>query len=137
MNHSLCHLCHNLPATGNTVVVFLLPPSLHPFIPSPLHHFTTTITVNDNLPFLPPSSPPSDTRQELLQQIVDAERRLEALCVDEGWKQDPATSPHLHQPCQERMQRQQAEADARIQKNLDLIRKLMDDKKRLTEEVRI
>ena len=53
----------------------------------------------------------------------------------EGWKQDPSTSPDLHRGCEERMQRQRAEADGRIQKNLELIRKLMDDKRRLTEEV--
>ncbi|XP_063885184.1 centrosomal protein of 131 kDa-like isoform X2 [Scylla paramamosain] len=74
------------------------------------------------------------SREELLRQIAEAERQLEALCVAEGWKRDPSTSPDLHRGCEEQMQRQQAEADGRIQKNLELIRKLMDDKRRLTGE---
>ncbi|XP_050713551.1 centrosomal protein of 131 kDa-like isoform X2 [Eriocheir sinensis] len=75
-----------------------------------------------------------DRRDELLRQLMEAERQLEGICVSEGCKQDPATSPHLHQACEGRLRRLRAETDARIQKNLDLIRKLMDDKKRLTEE---
>ncbi|XP_050714127.1 centrosomal protein of 131 kDa-like [Eriocheir sinensis] len=75
-----------------------------------------------------------DRRDDLLRQLMEAERQLEGICVSEGCKQDPATSPHLHQACEERLRRLRAETDARIQKNLDLIRKLMDDKKRLTEE---
>ncbi|XP_045124215.1 uncharacterized protein LOC123512080 isoform X2 [Portunus trituberculatus] len=76
----------------------------------------------------------SGSREELLRQIAEAEQQLEALCVTEGWKRDPSASPELHRGCEERLQRQRAEADGRIQKNLELIRKLMDDKRRLTEE---
>lgn len=75
-----------------------------------------------------------DTREDLLYQLVEAERLLEQICIQEGRKEDPKKSPDLHTKCEDKLRKKQEESDARIQKNIELIRKLMDDKKLLTEQ---
>lgn len=73
-------------------------------------------------------------QEELLNQIVEAEKQLENICIQEKRKEDPKKSPELHAKCEEKLRNKQEEMEARIQKNLELIRKLLDDKKTLTEQ---
>ncbi|XP_069169784.1 repetitive organellar protein-like [Procambarus clarkii] len=75
-----------------------------------------------------------DSREDLLYQLVEAERLLEQICIQEGRKEDPRKCPDLHTRCEEKLRKKQEESDTRIQKNIELIRKLMDDKKLLTEQ---
>ncbi|KAK4308057.1 hypothetical protein Pmani_020227 [Petrolisthes manimaculis] len=77
----------------------------------------------------------TEWHEELLRQVVEAERLLEGICVSEGRKRDPNIPPEeLHVGCREEATRRQQESDSRIQRNLELIRKLMDDKRLLTEQ---
>lgn len=66
----------------------------------------------------------TDCREELLNQMMEAERLLEHICIQEGRKEDPKSSPDLHAKCVEKARKKQEESDARIQKNLELIRKV-------------
>ncbi|XP_042234111.1 centrosomal protein of 131 kDa-like [Homarus americanus] len=75
-----------------------------------------------------------DCRDDLLYQLAEAERLLEHICIQEGRKEDPKKCPDLHTKCEEKIRKKQEESEARIQKNIELIRKLMDDKKLLTEQ---
>ncbi|XP_068207960.1 myosin-11-like isoform X1 [Palaemon carinicauda] len=75
-----------------------------------------------------------DYRDDLLRQVLQAEKLLEDICIREGKKDDPKKAPDLHFKCEEKIRMKQEESEARIQKNLELIRKLLDDKKLLTEQ---
>lgn len=58
-------------------------------------------------------------------QVVEAEKLLEGICVSEGRKRDPNIPPEeLHAVCREEATRRQQESDSRIQRNLELIRKV-------------
>lgn len=74
------------------------------------------------------------SHEDLLYQLVEAERLLEKICIQEGKKEDPRNSRDLHVKCEEKARKMQEDSDVRIQKNIELIRKLMDDKKLLTEQ---
>ncbi|XP_066985940.1 uncharacterized protein [Macrobrachium rosenbergii] len=76
----------------------------------------------------------TDYRDDLLQQVAQAEKLLEDICIKEGKKDDPKKAPDLHFKCEEKARMKQEESESRIQKNLDLIRKLLDDKRMLTEQ---
>ncbi|KAK7079580.1 hypothetical protein SK128_025205, partial [Halocaridina rubra] len=75
-----------------------------------------------------------ESREDLISQLHKAEKLLENICIQEGKKEDPLKSPYLHTKCEDKVRKKQEESEARIQKNLDLIRKLLDDKKELTEQ---
>lgn len=65
-----------------------------------------------------------DSHEDLLYQLVEAERLLEKICIQEGKKEDPRNSPHLHAKCEEKARKKQEDSDVRIQKNIELIRKV-------------
>ncbi|CAL4110089.1 unnamed protein product, partial [Meganyctiphanes norvegica] len=75
-----------------------------------------------------------EASSNLKVQISEAERLLESICLQEGLKKDPNKSPELHIKCEEKSKKKQEEYEERIQSNLELIRKLLDDKKFLTEQ---
>lgn len=70
------------------------------------------------------SLPLTGSQEELLNQIVEAEKLLENICIQEKRKEDPKKSPELHAKCEEKLRNKQEEMEARIQKNLELIRKV-------------
>ncbi|KAL7642594.1 UNVERIFIED_CONTAM: hypothetical protein RMT77_007155 [Armadillidium vulgare] len=75
-----------------------------------------------------------DEKKELLPKLNKVENIIENICKKEGIKKDEKNELELHKECEERLNNCQKDLEERIHKNLELIRKLLDDKKLLTEK---
>ncbi|XP_076053037.1 uncharacterized protein LOC143032341 isoform X2 [Oratosquilla oratoria] len=75
-----------------------------------------------------------ESKGELLEAILTAEKQLEEICIKEGNKEEFKKEIITHDACDEKLKKAQQNYEERIQKNLELIRKVLDDKKVLTEQ---